>query len=224
MSKFNSLKFKNNLIGNLKNHFDIDWFYDNNEIINIKIFKELGRDIFVFNQKHVIDLVLYYDEFNKLFDFFKKVFAKKINLDFFDIYTNWNDFLNRTLNIEVELFMEDDDYISTLNYLNCKFSKKINIDLLLNEVLVIFELFWDFEFRSSNFGTKMFYFFSVWHTSTTRVSFYDFLLKTKLLQDEENFRIFYDSCLRKRYRKQMNRDRRRLAKFWKVIDGYKQVN
>lgn len=115
-----------------------------------------------------------------------------------------------------------EDLLEKITFMNLKFSKKLYVDFLLSEFIIIFDLFWDFEFRSSNFGIKTFYFFSIWHTEATRISFFDFLLKTKLLQDERQFRIFYDTELKKRNRRRMNRDKRRLAKFWKVIDGYKK--
>lgn len=129
------------------------------------------------------------------------------------------DILNEKILYKAEVF---EDFLDKIAFINLKFFKKLYVDFLLSEFIIIFDLFWEFEFRSSNFGAKTFYFFSVWHTSATRISFFDFLLKTKLLQDEKQFRIFYDTELRKRNRRQMNRDKRRLAKFWKVVDGYKK--
>lgn len=117
---------------------------------------------------------------------------------------------------EDELF---DEFKKDLIVSNLNFQTIVYMDLFLDEFMKIFDLFWDFEFRSSNFYVKILHFFSVWHTEAIRVSFYDFLLKTKLLKDEKQIRIDYDKYQRKINRKRMNRDRKRLANFWKILEG-----
>jgi hypothetical protein len=91
------------------------------------------------------------------------------------------------------------------------------VEILEGELIELFDLFWEEEFRSSNFSTKIFYFFSVWHTSGMTTSFYDFLKKTKLLQDEDYFRALYDQYLRKKYRKAMAREKPFVDAMWAQV-------
>jgi hypothetical protein len=116
------------------------------------------------------------------------------------------------------------DYIkssSSLDIIQISKKKKIYLKTILDEVSFGFYLFWDFEFRSSNYDIKAFHFFTLWHLSALRASFYDFLLKTNLLKDERQVLIDYNKDLRKRYRKAMNRDRKRLKPFWdNVLSKY----
>jgi hypothetical protein len=142
------------------------------------------------------------------------------------LYRNKARFYEEDIEIEaIEFFLDyDDNYeedeineeyfflLSNRNLINT-----ISSEIMYEEIVQLFDLFWQHEFRSSNFSTKIFYFFSVWHTSGMTTSFYDFLKKTKLLQDEKYFRALYDKYLRKKYRKAIAREKPRIDALWEQV-------
>lgn len=96
------------------------------------------------------------------------------------------------------------------------YTNKLNV--LNNMITSLFKILWRSELRSSNFNVKVYNFFSKWHDSLMRTSFYDFLLKTKLLQDELSFGINYKKSILKRYEAIKRIETLKYFDLWKKYD------
>lgn len=84
----------------------------------------------------------------------------------------------------------------------------------LNCYTKLFSTLWQSEYRSSNLNVKAYNFFFKYHDSAMRTSFYDFLLKTRLLQDEKSFAVNYKQRLMKTYRWAKVKERNRYRLLW----------
>lgn len=95
---------------------------------------------------------------------------------------------------------------------------KNKLNILNNMITSLFQILWESELRSSNFNVKVYNFFSKWHDSLMRTSFYDFLLKTKLLQDEINFARNYKKSILKRYEAVKRLETLKYFELWEKYD------
>lgn len=116
----------------------------------------------------------------------------------------------------IELSFSIKEYEKTYYNIFVVYKNKINV--LNNMITSLFKILWESELRSSNFNVKVYNFFSKWHDSLMRTSFYDFLLKTKLLQDELDFARNYKKSILKRYEAIKKIETLRYFELWEKYD------
>ena len=131
----------------------------------------------------------------------------------FKIKKNLNNIYFKTLiNITYNAYLYSD------NVHNVFLVYKNKLNILNNMITSLFQILWESELRSSNFNVKVYNFFSKWHDSLMRTSFYDFLLKTKLLQDEINFSRNYKKSILKRYEAVKRLETLKYFELWEKYD------
>ena len=109
---------------------------------------------------------------------------------------------------------------SNITFLRISYKNKVNV--ISNIITSLFQILWESELRSSNFNVKVYNFFSKWHDSLMRLSFYDFLKKTKLLQDERDFCRNYKKNILKRHEAEKRLETLKYFSLWEkydLIDG-----
>ena len=109
---------------------------------------------------------------------------------------------------------------SNITFLRISYKNKVNV--ISNIITSLFQILWESELRSSNFNVKVYNFFSKWHDSLMRLSFYDFLKKTKLLQDERDFCRNYKKNILKRHEAVKRLETLKYFSLWEkydLIDG-----
>ena len=112
----------------------------------------------------------------------------------------------------------DNERLYSENIYNIFLVYENKLNIINNMITSLFQILWQSELRSSNFNVKVYNFFSKWHDSLMRTSFYDFLLKTKLLQDEINFARNYKKSILKRYEAVKKLETLKYFELWEKYD------